>query len=86
MTDRITVSEVMAGLIHHYYGASLMGAPKHLKTMRDIARRFLFTGLANVPGARLQTPNEAIRFAEGRKDGENALLTASKGVLQELLL
>ena len=56
-----------------------MGALKHLKSISDITRRF--TGLADVPGARLQALHEEIRFAEGRKDGENALLTASKGVL-----
>ena len=44
-----------------------MGAPKHLKTIREIARRY--TGLADVPGARIQVLNEEIRFAEGRKEG-----------------
>ena len=59
-----------------------MDAPKHLKSITDIARRY--TSLADVPGAGLQILDNEIRFAEGRKEGECALLTASKGVLAAL--
>ena len=40
--------------------------------------------MLHMPVAQLQTLKEEIRFAEGRKDGENALLTASKWVLAEI--
>ena len=74
---RITVSETMAGMIYHYYGGPMMGAPKHLITIRDVSR--YYTGLVDMPGARIQMLNEEIRFAEGQKESENSLLTASKG-------
>lgn len=79
VTGRIVISESMAGAIHFYYGTPLEGTPKHFKTIRDISRHY--TGLADVPAARLQIMNEEIKFGEGRKEGESALITCSKGLV-----
>ena len=43
-----------------------------------------YTGFVDVPDACIQMLNEEIRFAQGRKEGENSLLIASKGVLGAL--
>ena len=53
-----------------------------LKTIRKLAREY--TGLADVPGVRVQALNEEIKFAESRKDGEHSLLTATKGIVGAL--
>ena len=82
VTEHSEMSEMMAGMVNHYYGGPNVGAPKHLKTIKDITRRY--TGLADVPGARLQILNDEIRFTEDRKEGECTILTASKGVLAAL--
>ena len=77
VAPRIVISESMAGAINFYYQG-----PKFLKTIREISREY--TGLADVPGARVQALNEEIKFAESRKDGENSLLTATKGIVGAL--
>ena len=82
VTPRIRISESMAGVLQHFYEGPSGGGPKPLKTIKEISREY--TGLLDVPDARVQVLNEEIRFAEGRKDGECSLLTATKGVVGAL--
>lgn len=82
VVNRVTISENMAGVINHYYLGPEKGGPKPLKCIREFARKY--TGLADVPEARVQLMNDEIRFGDGRKEGESALMTASKGVVAAL--
>ena len=64
----------MAGVITHYYSEIT-----HLKIIRDISRQY--TGLADIDAAQVQLLNKEIRFTDTRKESENSLLTASKGLV-----
>ena len=66
-------------MIQHFYIGPNEGGPKASKTIKEIARQY--TGLKDVPEARVLALNEEICFAEGRKDGESSLLIATKGVV-----
>ena len=74
VAPKILISESMAGVISHYYSEI-----KHLKIIKDISRQY--TGLADIDAAQVQLLNEEIRFTDTRKEGENSLLTASKGLV-----
>lgn len=74
---RIEVDNDLAGAIAHYYAFS-----KPKKALNDLARQY--TGIKNIPEARVQKLNEEIRFVDARKHAEDSMLCATKGVVAAL--
>ena len=77
VADRIKVDNNLMGALKHFYSYN-----KPIKVLKDLSRQY--TGLVDIPEARIQLLNEEIKFQEARKLGEDAMLWATKGIVGAL--
>ena len=59
VVDRIRVDENVAGAVKHFYEYN-----KPIKVLKELSRQY--TGLADIPEARIQLLNDEIKFQEAR--------------------